>query len=988
MKRIIVLIVLLFLFVGFTFGQKHPCLLHIDPSREGQSNDGYKYYIEMTITKSDGTTVLFVLDQDDEEKKKEINYFLNDYPRKITCEAYKNKLETSKSYYIDVASDGSPYYTTHSFIREPIYMSEGKLIFHFKSTSGLKEYERAAVDFYLLPLTMKINCPQDFYEKQYICEGDKLSFSWNIEKDFQYDLYDNKYPKIIASQRSTDAINVSDLINSKFDYYKKLSITVEPKMHNKVDNSNVTLSFPLTVAPIYPDYPIEDVNPYIWDNHLRASLRPGDTVSVFSFFEPDVNKDLQYNDYRELLFDRGEYNLTFYREKHCPVQRQVSIPSIDCNYVGDKEKKKTFWYGSLDETREALSLVFWFLSQSETYLPYNFEFSYSSNAEVVYEHSTAHSTNASVATISGGENKSTKWIVSYPIKTNNHLSIIYLTPTDPSYISITIADLFHKLRPYYGIKVSDSIVHPHCNYDDAILYLWGLQGGLELNEYKYKINNGEENTFKINSSEDTVKIPLKDHTLNDFTLKIYDPEVNGDSEYGRIYRSITKEHLSVIRHPELKINSFESQDLRCHNDSSGSIEIKSVQRTYDDKELEYHWFKYPYTDELAFRSNKADHLPADSYRLVIFNDGCKDTSHYTITQPDTLLTSITSVTNAMCYGYHDGAITTDTSGGTQPLSFSWSNGATTKDIDHLPIGRYYVTVTDAHGCKADANDTITQPAELINSLTPGYTICKGGELAIDDGRDNMKEFDSYEWHLPDSTIVHDRPIVVTTAMPQGKYALMSKKDVPGKKGKYCFTTDTTLITFADNDLPIRFLVPTESFFDDTLVIAEDSEIDDYYTWHYAYNHDMFTDITKRMTADSTQTFLRIERFGNDTITMYAENGFCKASLSKAVTIHPESRPEDYDYTVDAEGIFSRLQIGPNPNNGEFTLFANLTEDSPLTIALYDVSHSRKIPIDFTKYKTPASHYQIPFQGLGLHSGAYTLLVSANGETKQIKFVVE
>ncbi len=47
-------------------------------------------------------------------------------------------------------------------------------------------------------------------------------------------------------------------------------------------------------------------------------------------------------------------------------------------------------------------------------------------------------------------------------------------------------------------------------------------------------------------------------------------------------------------------------------------------------------------------------------------------------------------------------------------------------------------------------------------------------------------------------------------------------------------------------------------------------------------------------------------------------------------------------------------MSPNPNNVEFTLFANLSEDSPLSISLYNVMRSRKIPIDFSKYKTTAS----------------------------------
>ncbi|MBQ3616945.1 MAG: SprB repeat-containing protein [Bacteroidales bacterium] len=813
----------------------------------------------------------------------------------------------------------------------------------------------------------------------------------------------------------------SDLIQTDYDYNKPLSISLEHTFINRIgiskeEQSEVTLKYSITLPTIYKDYPIEEVDPFVtygilngsnWSENdviaVDSDFEPiknngilngsnwseNDVIAVDSDFEPIKNNNYFYSDLTQgARLPEGSMTITFKRgTDYCPVERYVYIPKIEYNYVDD-QKNHTFWYET--ERRDALNLDFMFPDNNKTAsIPYNIGFENFSEASINYSASIAQSSNAQLSHPEGYTEPTLCWSITYPINTKKDLKQITLTPKKNNFIPVTINLDQDKLKAYHNITATTSIAPPKCNYDDAVLYISDVQGGLERKEYKYKINDGKENTFTINSNKDIVEIPLKDHNLNDFSLLIYDPDVVGDSDDGRNYRSITKEHLSFIRPPELKINSFESQDLRCHNDSSGSIEIKSVQRTYDDKELEYHWFKYPYTDELAFRGNKADRLPADSYRLVISNDGCTDTSYYTLNQPDTLLTSITSVTNAMCYGYSDGAITTDTSGGTQPLSFSWSNGATTKDIDHLPIGRYYVTVTDAHGCKADANETITQPAELINSLTPGYTICKGGELAIDDGRDNMKEFDSYEWHLPDSTIVHDRPIVVTTAMPQGKYALMSKKDVPGKKGKYCFTTDTTLITFADNNLPIRFLVPTESFFDDTLVIAEDSEIDDNYTWRYAFNTEMFSDITdKVVNPNANLTFLHIDRSGNDTITMYADNGFCKASLSKEVTVSPHFRSEDYDYTVDAAGIFSRLQIGPNPNNGEFTLFANLTEDSPLSIALYDVMRSRKIPIDFSKYKTPASHYQIPFQGLGLHSGAYTLLVSANGETKQIKFVVE
>lgn len=53
-----------------------------------------------------------------------------------------------------------------------------------------------------------------------------------------------------------------------------------------------------------------------------------------------------------------------------------------------------------------------------------------------------------------------------------------------------------------------------------------------------------------------------------------------------------------------------------------------------------------------------------------------------------------------CPGAADGKIDLYIAGGTAPYTFSWSNGATTQDIDQLGPGNYTVTVTDANGCIA------------------------------------------------------------------------------------------------------------------------------------------------------------------------------------------------------------------------------------------------------------------------------------------------
>ncbi|MFM7106628.1 MAG: MopE-related protein [Flavobacteriales bacterium] len=70
-----------------------------------------------------------------------------------------------------------------------------------------------------------------------------------------------------------------------------------------------------------------------------------------------------------------------------------------------------------------------------------------------------------------------------------------------------------------------------------------------------------------------------------------------------------------------------------------------------------------------------------------------------------LAASATS-TNASCQAAANGTATVTTTGGAAPLTYLWSNGATTASISNLQIGQYTVTVTDAFGCTATATVSV------------------------------------------------------------------------------------------------------------------------------------------------------------------------------------------------------------------------------------------------------------------------------------------
>ncbi len=80
-----------------------------------------------------------------------------------------------------------------------------------------------------------------------------------------------------------------------------------------------------------------------------------------------------------------------------------------------------------------------------------------------------------------------------------------------------------------------------------------------------------------------------------------------------------------------------------------------------------------------------------------------------------------SINNASCYGECDGMISLDVSGNS-PFTYLWSNNSTIPAISGLCPNIYFVTITDSLGCKGVFSYTVTQPPELLLSLsqTPDY----------------------------------------------------------------------------------------------------------------------------------------------------------------------------------------------------------------------------------------------------------------------------
>lgn len=118
-----------------------------------------------------------------------------------------------------------------------------------------------------------------------------------------------------------------------------------------------------------------------------------------------------------------------------------------------------------------------------------------------------------------------------------------------------------------------------------------------------------------------------------------------------------------------------------------------------------------------------NNLSAGEYSLTITDElGCTLADTMTIEQPAPIEIEFDS-SEGSCNS--NGFSIALASGGTQPYSYLWSNGATTTFINNLPPGTYSVTVTDDHGCTAAASLTIEPYPDILLDFTTTNTTCNG-----------------------------------------------------------------------------------------------------------------------------------------------------------------------------------------------------------------------------------------------------------------------
>ena len=252
-------------------------------------------------------------------------------------------------------------------------------------------------------------------------------------------------------------------------------------------------------------------------------------------------------------------------------------------------------------------------------------------------------------------------------------------------VSITIT------QPQAAIALSSTQVNVLCSGNNTGSVNLTVTGGTAPYTYAWSNNTTQEDPTGLAAGSYTVTVT----------------DANG----------CTSTTTVMITQPSTLTSSYTQVNVGCFGSNTGSIDLTV---TGGVSPYIFAWSNQAITEDL-------NNIPSGVYTVTATDaNGCTTTQTVTITQPQAPLALSTTQVNVLCFGNSTGAVNLTVTGGTAPYTYLWSNNGTVEDPTGMAAGVYTVTVTDANGCTAQTNVTITQPqAPLALSTTQVNVLCFG-----------------------------------------------------------------------------------------------------------------------------------------------------------------------------------------------------------------------------------------------------------------------
>jgi gliding motility-associated-like protein len=170
-------------------------------------------------------------------------------------------------------------------------------------------------------------------------------------------------------------------------------------------------------------------------------------------------------------------------------------------------------------------------------------------------------------------------------------------------------------------------------------------------------------------------------------------------------------NITIINPAVISITNQSFTNITCNGANNGTITIVGAGGTAP--------LLYTITGGASNGTGVFTNLSAGTYRVTVSDaNGCPTavSNFMTIINPAVISITNQTFTNITCHNANDGIITITATGGTAPLSYTITGGASNQTglFTNLSAGIYQVTVSDINGCPAalSSNITIVNPAGI------------------------------------------------------------------------------------------------------------------------------------------------------------------------------------------------------------------------------------------------------------------------------------
>ncbi len=180
---------------------------------------------------------------------------------------------------------------------------------------------------------------------------------------------------------------------------------------------------------------------------------------------------------------------------------------------------------------------------------------------------------------------------------------------------------------------------------------------------------------------------------------------------------VASDYIDSITIYPVPVNSAVITGAKCIGDATGSINLSVTAGTTP--------FTYSWSNGATVQDISS--MAAATYTVTTTDqNGCRDNDGYAVGQPPaTFSLSLNLRTNVTCFGSSTGSININTSVGTEPYTYSWSNGATDKNVSSLVANTYNITATDNYGCTRIGSWSITEPDSMAFNKSITHVNCYG-----------------------------------------------------------------------------------------------------------------------------------------------------------------------------------------------------------------------------------------------------------------------